>query len=373
MTAANSTSEAFDRVAAAIVTARGGDGARKVAVAPGRDGYAVFANASGLHAVLSATQPLDATGILMHAVRSRATRADVSVLALQPGSRLRAQAEALAGVLAHQLSCFNLDYSVELVLSSSESIPVSSASGLQATIGLPTPRGVDPAWTNGGAPVSRYGETFLEYLGIPFAKLEGQPPRVRPGVSEAENELLEAADPASERLGSTLEEVRAVIHQERARGGFGPIAAGLRSRWLAERLLSQPEVLGAGSLQLVDVVRFGARGVYPFGDMTRTKGGFWGMSRDAEDFLLARGNGRAVLWGVAASMDPGVVVRAAEVAATLRTAEPDLGLGLAISTKGLAIPYLADLTGLVRGGADMVVVSEPGAAALVAEVVRNGH
>ncbi|MDA8116413.1 MAG: hypothetical protein M0000_03310 [Actinomycetota bacterium] len=373
MTAANSTSEAFDRVAAAIVAARGADGAQKVPVAPGRDGYAVFTSASGLYAVLSASQPLDATGILLHAIRSGAKRANVSVLALQQGSRLRAQAETLAGVLAYQLSCFNLDFSVELVLSSSESIAVSPAPSLEVGIGVPVDRGVDLALTHGGVLVSRYGETFLEHMGIPYAKVEGEPPRLRPGVSEAENELLEAADPASARLGETLEQVRGVIHEKRTGGGFGPLSVELRSRWLAEQLLAQPDVLGAESLERVDIVRFGVRGAYPFGDMSPTKSGFWGTSRDVEDFLLARGNGRYVLWGVAAAMDPGVVLRAAEVAATLESELPGLSLGVAVSTKGLAIPYLTDLAGLARGGAAVVALSEPASGSLIAEVVRNGN
>ncbi|MDA8262437.1 MAG: hypothetical protein M0Z47_06360 [Actinomycetota bacterium] len=367
MTAADSTSEAFDRVAAAIVAARGADDARKLVVAPGRAGFAMFTSGSVLHAVLSPAQPLDATGLLLHAVRAGAERISVSVLALQTGARLRSQAEALAGVLAHQLSCFNLDTTVELVPSASESIPAEARPTLEARVGPPDLAGPEDAWLHREDLVSRYGQMFLEHMGIPYAKVEGEPPRLRPGVSEAENELLEAADPRSEHLNATLERVRTTIQEKRTSGGYDPIAVELRSRWLAAELLSQPEVLGAESVERVDVVRFGARGVYPFGDMSPVRGGFWGTTRDAEDFLLARAGDRAVLWGVAASMDPAAVVRAAEVAATLSPRVPGVEVALAISTRGLAIPYLSELAALARHGAGVVVLSDPSYGPLVAK------
>ena len=367
MTAADSTSEAFDTVAAAIVAARGADDARKVVVAPGRAGFAVYAGASGLHAVLSPAQPLDATGLLLHALRAGAERIRVSVLALASGARLRSQAEALAGVLAFQLSCFSLESSVELVLSATESVPVEARPTLEARIGTPELGALEVAMPHREALVSRYGLTFLEHLGIPYAKVQDGPLRLRPGVSEAENELLEAADPALQRLASTLEHVRATIQEKRTSGGYGPIAVELRSRWLASELLSQPEVLEAESLERVDVVRFGALGAFPFGDLAPIKGGFWGTTRDAEDFLLAANRKGAVLWGIAASMDPGVVVRAAEVAATLEPRMPGIEVALAVSTRGIAVPYLKEMAALAKGGAKVVVLSDPSDGPLVAK------
>ncbi len=367
--------EPFSQAVAAIVARIGLKDAKAIEHWIAEPGIMGYWDGSRLLAITSGALALDATFLLAEAMRLGASSIEVVVI---EGRRSRLhldRARLLAGAFASQLGSFEIDVQVSLA-TSPESVLACEASDFlavvegfndrsQPSVEVPDGFGRDLAL--------RFGEPFLEHLGLAFAKFDAPSGRWMPGVSAAENELLDLS--MGERdLGAVLRSTRTVIDSRRHHDSFGRFRNSLLSRWLGERLMAEPQVVGASGLSRLDVYRDGYLGANPFSDLSRTGGGFWGVSDDFNDFLLAEMSegGNPLLLGVAGTLDLGVVVRTAEVAANLGTRHRGLRSAVVLGGESYFAPHLLKWSSRLRTKGAVVVLASSWRDSVNLEVIENG-
>ena len=366
--------EPFSQAAAALAMRIGPKDATTVQLGSHQAGLVSYWDGSRLFAVVSPSVDLDATRIVTAALSLGARNVEVIVVGASRSREGASRAELLGGALALQLSCFAFDTSVAIARSIKDVVAVTPAESLVVTpfVAGDLPVEMDVPSELRASAVLRFGEWYLEHLGLPFAKLDTQSGLWMPGVSSPENELLSLSmgEVAPEALALSA---RKVIASRRAKDAFGRFRSSLLSRWLGERLYNEPEAIGARAMMRVDVYRQGHLGVNPFSDLARTSGGFWGASQEYNDFLLAEmGDGTLVLLGVAGTLDPGVVVRTAEVTCQLRQRYAELRSAVVLGADGQYASHLVNLSDHLQLPSTVLVIASSWRDSPKLEVVGDG-
>ena len=367
------TNDSFGQTASAMASLVAGHTVAKVERGSQSTTSAVYGAGTRRIFVLSPTLALDATRVLLLSLAESADRVDVVVLSGHRARRHLARAELFARVIASQLSRFELEWTVFLATSATELKVVEPKMTLDvAVVSTVLNLEHDLSVVHAASVTSRFGETFLEYKGLPYAKLDSQTNSLGAGVSFAENEFLELHRSDAD-LNRRLDSIRSTIDIQKTTYIYSSIATSLKSRAMGEELLSRPELIGATTLKRVDVFRSGFRGSDPFSDLAVHRGGFWGIAKDFGDFLLAEfPSGEVVLLGVAAGLAPGIVAQTQEVSWHLSSQIQGLKSGLVVGPKTREIPYLLDLASRAKALNHVFVATSSPDGELSVEVVNNG-
>lgn len=367
--------EPFRQAAAAIVARIGPTDAKAIELWADSPGLSGYWDGSKLVAITSGALSLDATFVFAEAMRLGASSIEVVVLEGRRSQLHLDTARLLASAFASQLDCFEIEAQVSLATAPESVLVCEPGQFLAVAEGLSgnSPPRVEAPEGFVGDLALRFGEPFLEHLGLAFAKFDSSSGCWMPGVSAAENELIDLSM-GDRDLGMVLRSTRNVIDSRRRNDAFGRFRNSLLSRWLGERMMAEPWVVGASSLRRLDVYRDGYLGANPFSDLSRTGGGFWGVSEDFNDFLIAEipDGDNPLLLGVAGTIDLGVVVRTAEVAANLRTSYPGLKSAVVLGGESYFAPYLVKWSSRLRAKGAVVVLASSWRDSANLEVIENG-
>lgn len=332
---------------------------------------------SGVFFLLNFDAALDATTLLVVAVRECVKKVVVLVLIRDAydtsiESLAYQRATRLANVIYNQLSnaSFELEIYVASRLDNIEKFQFMSQVLLVSPRGdssfscVPDKFQTDLRW--------RFGNLYLEHLGIPYAKIDQNLNIMQAGVSEAEAEYLSMTAIGSD-IENVLGKIKVEIASKRMESKFGPIARSLKSRWLAGMLGAEPELIAAQEVVEVDVFRPSYVGIDPFSNLILDKGGFWGSKGDYCDFIqVAHLDGSTILFGVCVSIDLACVTKTLEVVNMCKANVPDLQMGLVVTAPLMKISAFKEILASIGVRIRIMLANEDLHNGLSLEVVTNG-
>ncbi len=329
-------------------------------------GIWAFGFDSGLYFFISTPVFLDTTKLLVLASRVRAKRVIVVIGAFESSTarhavKSGAQARISAGAVHGQLSSATFELSIYIAYATDNielfepvmSLIETSIDGL-GTRSFPLSEIedqflADVCW--------RYGVQMFEYLGIPYAMVDHERNMIKPGVSEAEFELLEMTG-ALRNIPSAFRSIKTEIFRQRFGSRFGNIASSLKSRWLGSVIIAGADNIGANHVARIDVHRDGFIGSSPFSSLEKAKGGFWGAHGDPCEFLLVDfANDRKCIFGVTASLDLSCLAKTVEVWNVIKHERPSIGIGVIVTPELGDVPTFKSLVSTVSTEMQVMTVS----------------
>lgn len=328
---------------------------------------------TGLLFLVDARYPLDATSLLVRALRFGITEIVVVVAAIGlPSASLTKKSRLLSFALFDQLSQTSLCSSVYIAnsldsierIDNTEVTLLASEDPTMYAGRVPSDFGADLTW--------RFGELYLEYLGIPYAKIEVDTGELKIGVSEPESEILGMTH-AHVDAGRKLASLKAQIQLERNSSHFGSVATSLKSRWLASVVVADPGCMGANAAHRLDVYREDFIGIPPFSDLANYRGGFWGLNRDYSDLVLVKNDDNSdKLVGVCGTLDLGCVARTIEVWKKFRTNMNNFTLTFVVPEELARLAIFQELVECVVDDVEVLSVRGSWTESLCLEVVTDG-
>ncbi|CAG4918591.1 unnamed protein product, partial [Acidithrix sp. C25] len=306
------------------------------------------ASGDSLVIVVGGRIKFDATALVVASHRSFVRRLEIVFLDLGAQRFDRQTITLAAGSLRAQMSGFDLDVQFYQGRSIESIHPIDCLTLLEARDFTDLELSFVPEDFRRDVSI-RFGERYLEFEGIPYARIDAITNEIYPGVSFAEAQLIEEVNNYDWNLNRILSSCRDVIARDRRSGGFREVATALSSRWLASRMCSEPSDFAMVSFRRIDFHLAGHEGVDPFGDLEAIKSGFFGQGRDPVDFLVGvNAQGDAELFAISASMDISVLAKLLQAAASIRSLYGDLSLNLVVTVELVKVGVFFDLLKLSK-------------------------